>query len=538
MKVLFAKATNFQSYKELEFNYSHLGLVLISGETGAGKSTLLDLVSWTLFGVTSKEGKADDAVSWGAKETSATLTVAFTDCHVKVTRTRGKSNDLYWSEEEGGADLRGKDLTETQKLLEARLGVTADLFLTASYLTQFSKADEFFISKAKDRRDVLEKIADQDFAIKLGVRSSEARKAAKKEAETLEAKAARLAGQMASLEGTVVDLKLSASTWKQTNLNEIAGVKKLAVSFHKGNSDKAEALKSQKNLLDGSQDTLLLSNMIQGLRVEADLCSKKRCNQCSGPTGHKEREEKLKEISILTSALRDAQAVVVKIETLTMQIDRLYTASNPHTLQLEALQKQTNPFVGKVSQYELEAAKASLDHGKTVAELTNTRTLVSRLSYLYDASMTLRGVLMQQAVACLQNETNKYLEQFFDAPIRVELTLEDSDRIEVVICNGGYEAAFKALSGGERCMLKLAFSLSLMRLAQERAGVAFGQIFLDEPMNGLDTGLKGNAFGLLQKLARTYPTVMVIEHDEEIKNMFDKKYTVTKSNGNSTVTQE
>lgn len=539
MKILSVSAANFQSYPEIQFNYADQGLALVSGPTGAGKSTLLDLVSWTLFGVTSKEGKADEVMAWGSKNTSASLLVETPYGVFNVSRTRGAINDLFWIE--NGDPIRGKDLTETQKLLEARLGVTSDLFLTSSYLTQFSKAGEFFISKAKDRREVLEKIADQEFAVKLGERSSERRKVAKKDAEALEVKLSNLIGRLASLEDTLADIKLSSLGWKEAQFNKIQAIKK--------NDEKFEQTKEfTLNQYQVAYDAIELvftvneeqefKQAVASLREEADACLKKKCGECGGPTGHKEREKNLKLIAELTSTLRDIEANrALKVSTYS-KLMAYKDTPNPYTAQLEALQAETNPFEGKVAQYEAEANRKAQESTKVNSDLTAAKTLVSRLSYLYDASSTLRGLLMTRAVSALERQTNDYLTRFFDAAIRVQFALEDSDKIEVEIFNNGHTASFKALSGGERCMLKLCFSLSLMRQAQEKAGVAFGQIFLDEPFNGLDTELKGQAFALLQELSPSTPTVLVIEHDETIKNMFDKKFIVTKLDGHSSVLEE
>ena len=128
MRLLEIDVTNFGSYKRFSFDFTNRGLVLIQGHTGSGKSTALDAVVWMLYGQTAKDGNADDIRSWFCsedEETHGILNIGIGTSSIGITRIRGKVNDLYWVEESSEEVHRGKDLTETQKLLEKRLGVSS-----------------------------------------------------------------------------------------------------------------------------------------------------------------------------------------------------------------------------------------------------------------------------------------------------------------------------------------------------------------------------------------------------------------------------
>jgi DNA repair exonuclease SbcCD ATPase subunit len=76
MKVYKAVGDEFGSYKKVIIDLDNKGLCLVSGPTGAGKSTMFDLVPWTLFGVTAKNGAADDVINWQAEsETTGRVTL-------------------------------------------------------------------------------------------------------------------------------------------------------------------------------------------------------------------------------------------------------------------------------------------------------------------------------------------------------------------------------------------------------------------------------------------------------------------------------
>ncbi len=214
MKLLSALATNFGSFKSITFDYSNLGLTLISGTTGSGKSTILDLALWTLFGQTSKDLPVDEIRTWGADEpTTATIDVEVAGKTLIVTRIRGKAseNDLYYQED--GKVVRGSNLVETQKLINTRLGIDSELYAMASYFSQFSKADNFFSAKAKERRDTFERICDQSFPILLAEKVSAARSEKRKEKEDLQSKLSFEQGALEEILHQVKDTRASIGTW-------------------------------------------------------------------------------------------------------------------------------------------------------------------------------------------------------------------------------------------------------------------------------------------------------------------------------------
>jgi exonuclease SbcC len=234
VRITTATGKNFQSYADVEFDYSNVGLALIGGQMKSGKSTLMDLVSWTLYGQTSKESAADDVRSWFAENdvTEGVVRVELGTEVLIVTRRRGKSsskNDFFFQVEGTDEIVRGKDArNDTQAMLNERLGIDAELFIAASYLHQFSRADQFFLSKAKDRRETLERIADQSFAITIGEKMSESRKSAKKRLDEVERATAHLEGKVEmhkrNVESCESDIKSWHVQWKAqlNNLNSRA----------------------------------------------------------------------------------------------------------------------------------------------------------------------------------------------------------------------------------------------------------------------------------------------------------------------------
>lgn len=216
MKIHSVTATNFASYKELEFDFASQGLTLIAGPTGAGKSTLCDLIPWVLFGKTAKGGAADEILSWPGDQT-ATAIVTFADGY-EITRTRGKYKDLYITD--GKSDTipqRGKDLLDTQRIINQRIGLDYDLYLASSYYHEFSQTAQFFIAPAKSRRAICEQLVDLSLAKKLQLKASEDLKVASKEALTAQQSITSINSNISLLERLQASENTKAETWSTTH---------------------------------------------------------------------------------------------------------------------------------------------------------------------------------------------------------------------------------------------------------------------------------------------------------------------------------
>ncbi len=172
MKVLSVSLQNFGSYNSLEFDFANQGLTLIQGPTGSGKSTLCDVTPWCIWGVTAKGGPVSDVLTWpGTEVTIGSITLEAMGSKITIVRSRGpkaKDNDLYWIEEADPVIRRGKDLLDSQKLINGLLGgITLDLYLAGAYYHEFSQTAQFFTTTAKGRRALCEQLVDLSLPIKL-----------------------------------------------------------------------------------------------------------------------------------------------------------------------------------------------------------------------------------------------------------------------------------------------------------------------------------------------------------------------------------
>lgn len=614
MKLGKASGKNYGSYATVEFDYSNLGLALLSGQTKAGKSTLLDFSTWIIFGVTSKDLNVDDVKSWFSEtETSGTIEVELPGKVLNITRIRGKrpsQNDLFYTVYRGEEDLipiRGKDTTDTQRMLNQELGVDADLYVAASYIHQFS-SDKFFTAKAKDRRDTMERIADLSIAIKLGAKSSELRKEAKRDLEFKHQNRSKLEGKLETLKGTLEEQHLSKARWDEKHALELTHLKnkvdnydtekeervfklvdqleqldKLIVpieTFEKRLNQVKDQIKSLENVEADfkpmQHEAISLRAQLRQKDTEWNKYSKdlgETCPTCLGPSNnsHKadhlknlsneikeltdvvtEKEKKVKELEVvlamkpkfldsyqkITKESSENVRLIDKFESLQAQAIAMREEKNPYLSQMEKANTQVNPYEQEIVNTDKKINIITDELHTSMNEIAGLEHKVSSLTWLYDKSYELRGLLLDKSVRQINDVTNSVLERFFDAAIRVKFELDNSDKLEVLITNEGYDCKYAQLSGGERAMLKLAFSVGYMKAAENTAGIKFETLMIDEGMNGLDATLKLRAFALLQSLQESYSSILLIDHEESFKQMFSKVFYVEKTGAYSEVRED
>jgi exonuclease SbcC len=100
----------------------------------------------------------------------------------------------------------------------------------------------------------------------------------------------------------------------------------------------------------------------------------------------------------------------------------------------------------------------------------------------------------------------------------------------------GEEVPITNLSGGEKTSVALAYRLSLANLSAQISAIKPSEILiLDEPTVGFDQeDIK--ALPTTLKNIKTIPQIIIVTHEEELKNAADYKFEVKKVSGKSVVT--
>ena len=576
MKLLSCEVTNFGSYKHLSIDFSDLGLALMYGRTGSGKSTIPDMACWALFGQTAKNGSVDEVRSWTAdgEATKGVLTLSTPTGELTVTRIRGKTkdNDLYWTEATTPDKLeRGKDIADTQRKLEKRIGMDADSYISGSYFHEFIPSGNFFTANAKARREIFEKIAVLDLPALLAAASSEARKEIKEGIAELKSTYDKSSGRLEAIKNYAASTVVSSGKWIKEHAEAIRSLTESRDSFE---VTKAKEIARLKALYDNHEAKLVaevdqkiaelqkLEGRLKSVSsIETDIFLTKtelettkthRCGKCGGPGEFKEVQRLNEKLQTLTQKKAEAVASDREFDALAMSIKALQDSSNPYDGLLqkqEALENtyddrikaekaKTNPFEAQLRQNDAEAKSLAASLTGAKADLAALEHKYNSLTQLYDLSSDLRGELLKRTVKNIEHETNRYLEAYFDAEIRVQFDIDGSDDLDVKIQKSGYECVYRQLSKGQRSLLRLCFCVAIMEASANKSGVHHDNLFFDESMDGMDSDLKVKAFNLFEELGANHSSVLVIDHATEFQNLFNRRYCVEMVADSSEITLE
>lgn len=497
MKINRLSILNFGSFYNLELSDLN-GLHLVSGPTGSGKSTILDSIYWILFGKTSKGIKVDSVRNWGSLNdiTQGTLNISLSNkSTLSITRTRGsspKDNDLIMYEGEYSHLKRGKDMNETQEFINRTLGFDSAQFEAAAYLHEFSQTGTFFNLKPSQQKEVFETIADLSFPIELKTKLKTRQTSVGREVSALESDIKTLNTKIEVLSKRISQYKVASENFEADQIKKYDRDEKERSQWFAG-----QLAKFDKKVLDSVSRLYELENG-----------SKAVCPTCG-------EEPESNAQSIRTQQLYHRNLIKEKqkfIENESMSL----ALPEPLNNQYEALIHMDSSDL-QVLDKKLEKAKE---------QLKTTENKENELSTLVDLCQVLKAELLKNAIIQIQTKTNYFLAEYFESELQVKFELEGEENFKTIILKQGYECFERQLSKGQRCLLKLCFSLAMMEEAGSHCLTHFDTLCFDEALDGLDSEFKIKSYRLFEFLSTKHSCILVVDHSSELQSLFDNKIEV------------
>lgn len=546
MKLLSCSVDNFGSYDYFEIDFNNCGLTLLHGKTGSGKSTIPDVPCWILYGKTAKDGAVDDVRSWTIdnESTKGTISVELTNGEtINVTRIRGKANDndLFWFEsgEAESTPCRGKDVTETQKLLEKRIGISFETYIAGSYYHEFTPVGLFFSASAKQRRQVFEGLASMVTATALAEKSSLGKKGLKASIQYLQSEHDKLEGTIKHIAENIKIFEEKAKTFEKDKKEKIEILENKDQEWLKRHS---QYLDEMLNELDNLNKEIVLKDHYDGQLIELQdrihNIKQQKCPACNGPKASKDLDLFKERLRAAEDLKRNNLQKLSEFTVLFETVKKEQATQSPFLGQLQQIESEQNQYDDMAEKAVGDIQGAILKQEKVEIELDTARHKHTSLDTLYELSYELRGALLAKVVKEIESSTNNTLETYFDAELRVAFSIEGADNLDVGITKNGHYCNYKQLSKGQRQMLKLAFVTSVMAASANQAGVHFSTLFFDESLDGLDVNLKIKAFALFEKLSVNHESIFLIDHAPEFQQLFANKYHVTMEGDYSQVEHE
>jgi DNA repair exonuclease SbcCD ATPase subunit len=157
----------------------------------------------------------------------------------------------------------------------------------------------------------------------------------------------------------------------------------------------------------------------------------------------------------------------------------------------------------------------------------------------------IKSVLLDSITPFLNKRANYYLSKLADSSIEVTFNTqvelksgEKRDKFSVDVVNSNGDNDYKGNSNGEKRRIDIAINMALQDLVSSRSNKRIDLIVYDEVFEGLDSIGCEAVIQLLTEKAKVFGTVMVITHNDNLKQLFSKSLTVTKRNGRTVVEDE
>lgn len=155
----------------------------------------------------------------------------------------------------------------------------------------------------------------------------------------------------------------------------------------------------------------------------------------------------------------------------------------------------------------------------------------------------IQTILLNAIIEDLEKTANEILKSICNEPFQVFLDTQrlGSDGVSIVdtldlrVKKEGIVQNFKSLSGGEQFRISLALRIALSEISSRHGGSALEFLLLDEINSPLDRqGTESLFINVIKSLEKKYK-ILVITHNDALKERFTDVLDVTKVNGESSV---
>lgn len=253
---------------------------------------------------------------------------------------------------------------------------------------------------------------------------------------------------------------------------------------------------------------------------------------------------------------RDREAELSELaarrETLSGDVERLPEAR-------ENLSKARLKFGGLESQ--MNAAKVRLgvvreaversermerearELGKKRDDLIRERGLYEDLSIAFGRN-GIQALIIEDALPQIENDANDLLGRLTDNRMSLKLQLSEGRRISgsdaraeelsIDISDEMGTRAYETFSGGEAFRINFALRIALSRLLARRSGAPLPVLFIDEGFGSQDAAGQERLIEAIQSIRDDFDKIVVITHVEGIKEAFDTRIQVQKTDMGST----
>ena len=195
--------------------------------------------------------------------------------------------------------------------------------------------------------------------------------------------------------------------------------------------------------------------------------------------------------------------------------------------------------VERCERMEREAAELGRKRDEHIRE----RGLYEELSIAFGRN-GIQALIIEDALPQIENDANDLLARLTDNRMSLKLQLIEGRRIRgsdalseemsIDISDEMGTRAYETFSGGESFRINFALRIALSRLLARRSGAPLPILFIDEGFGSQDSAGQERLIEAIQSIQDDFDKIVVITHVEGIKEAFDTRIEVQKTEMGST----
>lgn len=242
---------------------------------------------------------------------------------------------------------------------------------------------------------------------------------------------------------------------------------------------------------------------------------------------------------------------------LKKEINELKVKLNKNNI--DKLKNEIKEFEDKLANTKKSIDKLNIEYGSKVSnrkELASKqkeqKVLHEELSKLneelivhdklrqYFGKDGIQSIIIENVVDELENYTNKTLAKICNEPTSITIQMQRqsesgswAETFDIEVNTANIKDDFESLSGGEKFRISLALRLAFSKILSKRMGGVVKFLLLDEVSSSLDP--KGlSIFADIVKQLSNEMKILIITHDDRLKDKFEDIIIVEKDSGGST----
>lgn len=148
----------------------------------------------------------------------------------------------------------------------------------------------------------------------------------------------------------------------------------------------------------------------------------------------------------------------------------------------------------------------------------------------------IQALIIDSTLPLIEDEVNKYLGIMSSNEISIKFETQKeakngnkNETLDIIVSDFSGTRPYELYSGGQKQRINLATRIGLSKFLSNRADVNMQFFFIDEGLGSLDDEGKNGFIDMINSISTLFEQIFVISHIDDIKEAFNTKILVTKS---------